>query len=562
MPHKNNDLELTVIDFFCGWGGFSEGFRQQGFKVLMGIDHWQPAIDTHNLNHWLSDGTKSVLDFWSEDSGDVAQIESLPDSTCIIWSPPCVSFSSSNKSWKADKTLWIRLIEAYLRVVAVKKHKPNSKLRAWFMENVPNSRKYVWPEYTFRMLALSSWAEKMGKRPDDVALRVRDNWLILNSGDYGAPQSRKRFVAGELSTSWEFPVPVQTHFDHVTLGKILSRLPAPNTSKESVLSSRYVDPNYPEIEIHWGSLTDHFYDSGIYTVEWESARYFKQNHSYMGRMSFPESMDRPCRTIMATKSAKTREALILESEYARKWNGQYRVPTIREISCLMGFPISYQFCWSEWTKWRQIGNAVSPHLSSALAKAVLDSLRLPEVSSIPHLHLEQFNSENLNTYQEKKFDSPKTRKSGARFRRHTVKSGNMIVELMNYAESTDWSVWDWQMRMFFWTGNGYREYQIDKRIYAEVHRYLESESVTFSEFSELVERRTKWIDSRNFQFIYENDLNITNPSNPILILDWMSGIIQENNEANRIAVNCASLPKKNIPFWQLFAIYSIWGLIF
>lgn len=54
-------ITYKVIDFFCGAGGFSEGFRQQGFKVIKGIDNWQLAIDTHNLNHNLNDTVKNVL---------------------------------------------------------------------------------------------------------------------------------------------------------------------------------------------------------------------------------------------------------------------------------------------------------------------------------------------------------------------------------------------------------------------------------------------------------------------------------------------------------------------
>lgn len=562
MTHDHNKTELTVVDFFCWWGGFSEGFRQQGFKVLMGIDHWQPAIDTHNLNHWLSDKVKSVLDFWTEDSGDVSEIEALPDSTCIIWSPPCVSFSSSNKSGKADKTLWIKLIEAYLRVIAVKKHKPNSRLEAWFMENVPNSRKYVHTEYTFEMLSLAKWAKLNWKKPEDIALRVKENWAVLDSGDYGAPQSRKRFIAGELCKIWMFPKPENIHQKHVTLWQILSRLPPPNVQKPKVFDCTYVDPNYPDLTINGAHLTDHFYDSWVYRIEWESAKYFKQNHSYMGRMSFPESMDRPCRTIMATKSAKTREALILKSEYPRIGNGQYRVPTIRELSCLMGFPLAYQFCWSEWTKWRQIGNAVSPHLSSALARTVLSQLNLPVLNRIPDFLVDTEHVANLNTFQEKTFDSPKTRKPGAKFRRHAVKSGNMIVELMNYANSNDLKIWDWQIRMFFWTGEGYKEFEVNKKVYSEVRNYLESKSTTFNEFSKMVDERLDGIDHKRFQSIYERDLDLVDPSNPVLILEWIGELISKNKETDEITINYTSIPRKNIPYWQLFAIYSIWRLIF
>ena len=87
---------MRVIDFFCGAGGFSEGFRQQGFSIVMGIDYWQPAVNSHNLNHDLSDTVKNVLDFWGNDSSDVEEIEKLDDVEILIGSPSCVSFSMSN----------------------------------------------------------------------------------------------------------------------------------------------------------------------------------------------------------------------------------------------------------------------------------------------------------------------------------------------------------------------------------------------------------------------------------------------------------------------------------
>ena len=43
--------EYTVADFFCGAGGFSEGFRQSGFKVVFALDNWDYARKTHKLNH-------------------------------------------------------------------------------------------------------------------------------------------------------------------------------------------------------------------------------------------------------------------------------------------------------------------------------------------------------------------------------------------------------------------------------------------------------------------------------------------------------------------------------
>lgn len=49
------------------------------------------------------------------------QFEALvPDSEVIIGSPPCQSFSHSNKSGNADKSIGIKLIKAYLKIIARK----------------------------------------------------------------------------------------------------------------------------------------------------------------------------------------------------------------------------------------------------------------------------------------------------------------------------------------------------------------------------------------------------------------------------------------------------------
>lgn len=41
---------MRVADFFCGGGGFSEGFRQAGFKISFAVDKWKPAVDTFKAN--------------------------------------------------------------------------------------------------------------------------------------------------------------------------------------------------------------------------------------------------------------------------------------------------------------------------------------------------------------------------------------------------------------------------------------------------------------------------------------------------------------------------------
>ena len=113
---KKLENKLTVIDFFCGAGGFSEGFRQMGFEIVKGYDNWRPAIETYNHNFGKNSTIKNILDF-----KNIKEIEALPNTDVIIGSPPCVSFSSSNKSGNADKSVGVELTETYLKIIAIKK---------------------------------------------------------------------------------------------------------------------------------------------------------------------------------------------------------------------------------------------------------------------------------------------------------------------------------------------------------------------------------------------------------------------------------------------------------
>ena len=184
----------TVLDVFCGAGGFSEGFRQQGFKIALGIDRWRPAIETFNHNFGVNSVVLDMLSF----RRSIKKIESLPDTDVILGSPPCVSFSNSNVSGKADKRSGILLTKLFLKIVAVKKFKKGSILKAWYMENVVNSMKYLPAVYTFRDLGLAKWAERNGLRSGDVAISLKDSKVTVNAEDYGAAQRRKRLISGEI----------------------------------------------------------------------------------------------------------------------------------------------------------------------------------------------------------------------------------------------------------------------------------------------------------------------------------------------------------------------------
>ena len=176
----NKSNPLKVADIFCGAGGFSEGFRQMGFEIAFALDNWGPAIETHKLNHPNCNHMQmNILELNSPNKINSV----IPDTEILIGSPPCVAFSGSNKAGKADKTLGVQLIEAYLRIVAVKLNKKDSILKYWILENVPNSQSYIKESYTY---------EELGLPGKEIALKVKTR-NVLNAANYGTPQTRSRF---------------------------------------------------------------------------------------------------------------------------------------------------------------------------------------------------------------------------------------------------------------------------------------------------------------------------------------------------------------------------------
>ncbi len=466
-----------VMDIFCGAGGFSEGFRQQGFKIAYGIDSWDSAIKTFNHNFNLNCEVRNILDF----ENNVEKIDTLPDTEVIVGSPPCISFSNSNRSGKADKSLGMRLTEVFLRIVVVKKFKPNSILKAWFMENVPNSVKYLNPHYSFNDLNLSEWSKSIGRHPNDIVISIAGNSVTLISAEFGSPQMRKRAISGEIVEKGFLVEPTRTHStveengslpSAITLGWIRQRLPKP-TEKDKSIS--ICDPLYPQISLPLGEFTDHFYDTGLYESQWENSKFMKRNHPYMGKMSFPENENNPSRTVTATNIITSREAIIYRSERTRKGNGEYRAPTIREMACLMGFPITFQFLGGgEGTKTRLVGNAVCPTVSRAIAKIVRDQLGLRKIHKLRvQSKVNTENIHNLNDFCEKSFNSPPVKKKGCRFRRHPFKYGNITVTLSNYDISNGNSTGKWLTSIQYGNGDGYPSETCEEHIFEKLTPVIE-----------------------------------------------------------------------------------------
>lgn len=559
------ESKLTVIDFFCGAGGFSEGFREMGFEILKGYDHWKPAIDTFNHNFGTNSKVKNILDF--KDS--IEEINALENTDIIIGSPPCVSFSSSNKSGKADKSLGVQLTECFLRIVAVKKYQKNSKLKAWFMENVVNSKRYLQPEYTFKDLNLENWARENKISPLKIAIKLTDNTTIINSAEYGSLQARKRVISGEILSKKKLIVPKPTHKDpkkkgelpnFKTISEMRSNFPSPfskQNNKEVVK-----DPQF-RLKLKQTEVTDHYYDTGIYAVDSKFSKHWKTNHPYMGKMSFPENENKPSRTITATRIANSRESIIYKSEINRNGDGEYRLPTIREAAILMGFPITFQFYGSEYTKWRLIGNAVCSTVSRTFAKTVIETLEL----NIPNTYILEKKIyldgiENLNTFKLKTFDKPPIKNKGAKCRWHTFKEGNLTVTLSNFKIGEDKKARNrWYTSIQYGTGEGYPSQKINDNTYKKIEPFLNKHKIG-NQFIEIINNGfSKKIGSKKeLQNMFELQISRNDLLEPTELIEELKSIIESLNVPNQeLEQNDIKVfkNKDTVPLKQLFALYGI-----
>lgn len=556
---------LRVLDLFCGAGGFSEGLRLAGFKPTLGIDCWAPAVHTYSANQNIEARKIDVLTF----SNSIESIEQLPNTELIVGGPPCVSFSNSNKSGYADKTLGIELIQAFFRIVAVKKHKKNSVLEGWVMENVPKARAHIPKEFTFSDLNLGEWALFNGFSPSDSAILLEDKFHVLDSSEMKVPQRRKRLflvdVGGKpinLSESIEF-------CDGQTLGQLFAHFPKPQESGKLRLVE---DPNFPSLRLDETELTDHFYDTGIPARNWKESRFLKVNHPYMGIMSFPERQDIPARTVMATPFAKSRESMIFKCESGRRGDGEYRTPTVREAAVIMTFPIDYQFYGSVGTKWKLIGNAVCPKVSESIGFAIKGALKIQSnhISATPRRG-DFSNFVNLNSEVPKDFSVRRNRKSGARFRRHTFKEGNMTVALANYdLTKLGAPVNEWTVYATYGTMAGYmveklsgdlRSLLLEKALDSIKSENGEGFAIQLIEELDYFIRSNVPKCSKIFQQRFEQTEDYLDVSNPITIVEFLKSKIETT--VNGVQINVSDIDgirKNQISLRQALTAYSLLGI--
>lgn len=178
---------LTVTDLFCGAGGSSSGLVEAGYKVVIAANHWQLAIESHQINHPDTDHSQA----------DISQVDPryFPR-THVLWgSPECTNHSIA-KGIKRQRVQDQALFEidgtrplpdeaanrSRATMWDIPRFAEHHRYMAIILENVVDA--YRWDQFPAWQMAM----ESLGYRMQFVWL----NSMHAQIGGLPAPQSRDR----------------------------------------------------------------------------------------------------------------------------------------------------------------------------------------------------------------------------------------------------------------------------------------------------------------------------------------------------------------------------------
>lgn len=173
-----NDNKPRTVDFFCGAGGLSLGFHQEGFQIDLANDYDSSCIETFRYNHPELPENRVIL-------GDIRDIVNhiedylINDIDVVIGGPPCQGFSSANQQRVIDDPR-NELYKYFLK--AVEKIVPKFVV----MENVRGMLPYA--DQVVEDYCLLK-AEKNNK-----VYTYSVNYKVLISDDFGVAQKRQRLI--------------------------------------------------------------------------------------------------------------------------------------------------------------------------------------------------------------------------------------------------------------------------------------------------------------------------------------------------------------------------------
>ena len=309
-------------EMFSGAGGLALGFIKAGFKPIMNVEFMPAANKTYNTNinkKYNINDIKDPMDITIEENKRLIINKLKKEGVDIITGGfPCQGFSMAGDRVIDDNRnkLYLDLLEI------VREVKPAFIM----MENVLGLRTML--------------AGKVEKKiiSDFRNIGYKINLTVLNSADFGVPQTRKRviFIGNRVNKENLFPLPVVKKYK--TSGEVLSK-------KISKNIHNHLTMNHSEDMIN--RISKLKYGESLY-----------KNYSDAWKKLDPS---KPSPTIKENHGGTHIHPY------------ENRVITPREMAMLQSFPNDYFFEGSKSQQMVQIGNAVPPLMAKAIALSIKKS---------------------------------------------------------------------------------------------------------------------------------------------------------------------------------------------
>jgi len=324
-------MSYTVGSLFCGIGGFCYGFEQAGFITSWANDIDPEAIATYRKNFPKVESICADIRTLDKATHKLSPVDVLHAGF------PCQSFSQAGNrlGFKDDRGL------LFFEMMKFIKSFGSDKPKVLVFENSP----------FLQMGENGMWFDKIRKEIQQAGYWFSDaNAVVLDARKHGGlPQRRERLVM------------VATSRDHFDYNPFKGTFPSKNVK------------NLVDL-LDLGKVDDDFYylsEENRYGA-WISSEAKKHNDVRLFQLRKIELRPQPyghCPTLTANMGQGGHNVpFLLEG-------GRLRKLTERECLRLQGFPATFK--WSEMShgsKYRLIGNAVSPPIARILAKFVKTAL--------------------------------------------------------------------------------------------------------------------------------------------------------------------------------------------
>jgi DNA (cytosine-5)-methyltransferase 1 len=316
-------MKPSVLDLFCGAGGFTIGLTNAGYNVKTSIDLYKEAIETQKLN-WKNHNIlqKDLTKFTPEDCYKETKIK---DYDLIVGGIPCPGFSMAGKRDPKDprNTLFLDFFKY------IKYYKP----KVFIIENV---------------MGILTMKNEKGELIKDLILKESNGYNVtykkLFSPDFGIPQKRRRVffvgIRNDINIPFTFPEPILNKQHYIPVSSIL-------------IEKNKVDKKYFCSKI----MIDGFY-----------RRLEKNKEKGFGFGAQFLKMNEPSYTISARYYKDGSDALVRYSKY------DIRKLTELEVARIQTFPDTYKFAGSSKEIYTQIGNAVPCKLIEVLSNCIKEQI--------------------------------------------------------------------------------------------------------------------------------------------------------------------------------------------